>query len=513
MTYTLSENALSFAGDEGIQTLIRLPLPIIKGNKDYAKREALLQRMDELLRVSGVEDSFLTSEVALVYADWGPSHAGKSLSDCRIASIHRHAKQSLRCTVARILSNESHRDFSVHLAESALLQWFCGIDLDGVIRVPSKSSLQRMEAEVGVERIHELHALLLTRASSTEPHGRSSLGLEEPVELSVIWMDSTCAQLDIHFPVDWLLLRDAVRTLIKSIKTIRKHGLKERMPTPETFIAQMNAQAMAMSASSRREQGPDKKKARKKILRTMKRLVKKVRQHAQRYRTLLEESWDKTALTQPMAQRIIDRITNVLTQLPDALKQAHERIIGERPIANKSKILSLYQPHAHVYVRGKSGAHLEFGLQLLISESAEGFIIDSHLIDKITNDSQLLMPAITRLRETFGPTIATTIVTDRGFTSAANNKALAKATITNGTLPRNPDDLANALQDPTMRRLHRRRAQTEARIGIFKGQFLGDHLPTKNYDSQKRFVAWAALAHNLWVLARLKQVTALLATG
>jgi Transposase DDE domain len=513
MTNAIPDKALCFAAGEGIQTLIRLPLPIVRGNKDYDKREELLLRMDELLQVSGVEDKFLTSQVALVYANSDPSLAAKALSSLRLASIHRHAKQSLRCTVARILSNESHRDFSVHLAESPLLQWFCGIDLDGVIQVPSKSSLQRMEAAVGVERIQELNALLLKSASPMEPGSHSPLGLEEPVDLTVVWMDSTCAKLDIHYPVDWLLLRDAIRTLIKSIITIRRHGLKGRMPTPETFIASINVQAMAMSASSRRGQGGDKKKARKKILRTMKRQVKTVRQHAQRYRALLEESWDKTDLTPPQAQRIIDRINNVLTQLPAALKQAHERIIGERTVANKGKILSLSQPHAQVYVRGKSGSDVEFGLQLLISESAEGLIIDSHLSDKITNDSQLLMPTISRMRKNFGNNTASTIVTDRGFTSSANNKALAKANITNGTLPRNPDDLAKALQDPTMRRLHRRRAQTEARIGIFKGQFIGDHLPTKNYDNQKRYVAWATLAHNLWVLARLKKATALLATG
>jgi hypothetical protein len=57
-----------------------------------------------------------------------------------------------------------------------------------------------------------------------------------------------------------------------------------------------------------------------------------------------------------------------------------------------------------------------------------------------------------------------------------------------------------------MRRLQRRRAQTEARIGIFKANFLGDHLPTKNWPAQQRFVAWATIAHNLWVLARLDQV-------
>ena len=213
----------------------------------------------------------------------------------------------------------------------------------------------------------------------------------------------------------------------------------------------------------------------------------------------------ETDLTERQAQRIIERMDGILAQLPAAIKQAHERIIGERVVAHDDKTLSLYQPHARVYVRGKSGADAEFGLQLLLSESAEGLIVDCHLLEKITSDSTLLMPAIARMRQDFGDQVAGTVITDRGFSSAANDAALANASVTNATLPRNPEAMHARLQDPTMRRLQRRRAQTEARIGIFKANFLGDHLPTKDWPAQQRFVAWATLAHNLWVLARLDQ--------
>jgi len=38
------------------------------------------------------------------------------------------------------------------------------------------------------------------------------------------------------------------------------------------------------------------------------------------------------------------------------VKQAHERIIGERLVPNADKILSLYDADLHVIVRGKAGA-------------------------------------------------------------------------------------------------------------------------------------------------------------
>jgi hypothetical protein len=47
----------------------------------------------------------------------------------------------------------------------------------------------------------------------------------------------------------------------------------------------------------------------------------------------------------------------MLKQLPAAIEQAHERIIGERPVPNTKKILRVYEPD----VRGKASGEVEFG--------------------------------------------------------------------------------------------------------------------------------------------------------
>ncbi|MBE7504283.1 MAG: hypothetical protein HS113_29140 [Verrucomicrobiales bacterium] len=46
--------------------------------------------------------------------------------------------------------------------------------------------------------------------------------------------------------MDWVLLRDATRTLMKATGLIRAHGLKRRMPAPEQFLRAMNQQCIAM---------------------------------------------------------------------------------------------------------------------------------------------------------------------------------------------------------------------------------------------------------------------------
>jgi len=490
------------SADRAVQAKVRLPLPIVVGNRDYREREALLRRMDELLVTSGVEA--LVVKHGIEQDEVKEHQPQRPLTDRHRDAVQTRARQALRCTVARILSSESHRQFSAHLAESPLLQWFCGCDSLSAIQVPSKSTLQRMEAGIPEPVIRRVNALLLGQAATIDHHGASVIGLAEPADLSTIWIDATCAKLDIHYPADWMLLRDGTRSIMRTILVLRRHGLKHRMPAPETFIATMNQHAMAMSGASRRGRGGDKSRARKKILRAMKQVVAKVLRHARRYRALLEKCRETTDLSPAEAKRITDRLDGFLCAMPAAVKQAHERIIGERIVPNHSKILSLYEPHAKVYVRGKAGADAEFGLQLVLGESADGLILDSHLVPHgVASDNTLLVPTIQRLRETHGPNVATTAVTDRGFASAANSAALLDLKIHDSTLPRSQQALTKKLQDPDQRRLHRRRAQTEARIGIFKANFLGAHLPTKGFPAQQRFVAWATLAHNLWVLARM----------
>jgi hypothetical protein len=65
-------------------------------------------------------------------------------------------------------------------------------------------------------------------------------------------------------------MRDAVRTLCKSVLVIRRHGLKRHIAEPESFLLEVNALSMGMSAAGRRK--PESKKTQR-ILRAIKKVV------------------------------------------------------------------------------------------------------------------------------------------------------------------------------------------------------------------------------------------------
>lgn len=469
------------------QEPLQPPVATVLGPVDYRTWRQRLERIDEVLNRSRVEEVFVRLCVQRRLSRPEPLCDGDRLL------LQRMAATALRATIARTLTGDSYREFSTRLADSPLLQWFCRLSRLGAVQIPGKSHLQRYQEIVDESGLREVVGTLLESAASLD----GELELAETVELQTQFLDSTCVELNIHYPTDWVLLRDGVRTLMKATMLIRKHGLKTRMREPKAFLRQMNKLSMEMAKHTRRSSN---RKARKKTLRAMKRLARTAMAHAARHRTLLLDRWTGTSLSEKQAMRIGERMAVMLERLPYALRQAHERIIGGRLVANEEKILSLYEGHAAVYVRGKAGAEVEFGSQLLLAEAESGLIADWELVcGNPEHDTVLLRRSLERP----AARAVKTVVGDRNFDSQASRDLLRERKIENAIAPRDASLLRARLRDGRFAALQQRRAQTEARIAIFKNGFVGAPLMARGYEAQARQVAWCVLAHNLWLLAGL----------
>jgi|SRR5271169_86525 len=482
-------------------------IPTVYGNIDYRRWQSQLERIDEILRTGRVEATF--QRLALADRDTREKAAAekeqrafRSLSTSEQEIAQRMSSQALRCNLARTLTGESFRKFACHLAESPLLQWFCGIGRLDTVHIPGKSALQRYSEWIPEPEMRQVVDSLLTAATQINP-GKKDAGLDlaEPLDVAAYFVDTTCAKLNIHFPVDWVLLRDAARTLMKATILIRDRGLKARMEEPKDFLKRMNQLCIRMTHARRKKDGKRKRKA---VLREMKKLSKVIAGHAQRHQELLEKHWQETDLKEGEARQILGRIEVILERLPHAVKQAHERIIGERQVSNEEKILSLYEGHAAVYVRGKAGAEVEFGCQLLLGECRSGVIVDWELVCGVPQgDTKMLDRSLERLAGGEQDRTPQEIGGDRGFDSKANRGKLEAKGIYNGLCPRDPGELKKRMKESDFVALQQRRSQTEARISIFKNSFLGAPLTSKGYANQNLEVAWSVLTHNLWVIARL----------
>ena len=480
------------------QWFIAIPLPIIPGSVDFVKYRKLLDRIDELLQFSSIEQEFAEHAVAYVEAQ----------SQCKLKPAvrlrhMRHASRMLRCNIARSLSQEDYRDFSIHLADSHLLREFCRYNGPSAPKkTASKSTLQRGATAYDEAIVSQLVRCLIEKASRKDGAICGEGGLVTPLDTKVILMDTTCIELNIHFPTDWVLLRDAIKSLVRAIESIRRRGLFHRIQEPKSLVSRVNKLSMQMTQASQRGGGDRKEK--KRILRALKKLAKAVGRHGARYREVLTRRWQETDLSQGNMEQIVKRIDNVLEKLPHAIFQAHERIIGERSVENEKKLLSLYEPHAKVYKRKKAASDVEFGLQLLLGETMDGVISDWELVKEAPlNDTKHIARYLQRFQELPEALRPEILVADRGFDSQHNGETLTAQGIKNMICPKDPKQLEKKMGQVRFAAYQRRRAQTEGRIGIMKHCFIGRRMPAKGYDKQRLHVAWAVLAHNLWVIARL----------
>ncbi len=468
-------------------------IPRVKNNKEFTEYCNLLERIDFILRAGGID-----FEVAATYLEHVENHVKQILKPAARKRLAEHAVRAMRCNMLRHYLGGSFISLSRRIAESPVLQRFIGVIAMDEVKVPCKSLLQKYSKFLPKEKISGLVDRVVVLARDN--HTRIRLG--EAISTEEIFVDACCLEANIHFPVDWLLMRDAVRTLVKSILTIRRHGLFHRIPSPSSFMTQINKCCMDMSSSRRKK---DSRKERKRVLREMKKIAEVVRKHGRRYCDLLGELWQtETDLDKDSAQEITDRMENVLGKLPAAVKQAHGRIIGGRQSENKDKILSLYDDGVNVVVRGKASSEVEFGNVFYLCEQPDGLVVDFNLYrDAAPGEVNQLGEGLDRLA--VKGMVVRALAGDRGFDGPAMRKRLLKENIYNAICPRSRAELKKRQNEPDFITLQKRRAQTEGRIAIVRNGFVGNPASGKSFEQRERDLSWAVFTHNLWVLARLPE--------
>ena len=466
---------------------------------------------------AGLEHDFILRLAARSGTDWSAATPAACYQFAKNASL------CLRCNLAKSLTGLSFRAFASATADSTLLNWFVSGSSFGRPTAPGKSTLQRFAVMAGADLLTEINDALLRLAgtpATLDPGTgviHQPLDLAEAISLADLYFDGTCLKTNIHFPTDWILLRDAVRTLMKGTLLIRRAGLRGRMPqSPESFLRAINQCCIAMSQSRRRK---DSKRLRKVILRQIKQILKTITGHARThldllagYRAALPGSAaslpDNSGLplTEARALLIEKRLQNVLDQLPAAIHQAHERMIGGRAVPNSDKIFSLYEPDVDCLVRGKASAEVEFGNKLWLGENDAGLIVHWQLLRENQDDSTLVLPGVKQLLAAHPQSGIKTITGDRGTHSAANDKALIDLGLQSHLCPRGVEAMAaRHAGEPAFRQAQKRRGGTEARIAILKNVFLDGPVRSKGHPHREQNVGWAVLAHNLVVLSdRLK---------
>jgi transposase, IS5 family len=399
---------------------------------------------------------------------------------CRhgVKATGRHglpAEAVLRCAVLKQYRQLSYEELAFHLQDSASFRAFARLPLNWC---PKKSVLHKTISAVRAETWEQINQALLSSAR------------EEKIERgTVIRLDSTTSAALLHEPSDSSLLWDAVRVMVRLLREAEE--LCTGAPLSWRNHRRL-AKKRALAIKYSRSQAQRLKLYRELIAvtRATQGYLQQAAAHLATASSLAGEIWRaQMQHYQPLIVRIIE--------------QCERRVLRGEAVPAQEKLVSLFEPHADIIVKGSREPC--YGHKLNLTSGRSGLILDLVIETGNPADSERFLPMLDRHIALYGspPRQA---AADGGYASR-DNLVQAKA--------RGVADVAFhkkrglTIEDMVKshwvyRRLRNFRAGIEAGISCLKRAYGLARSTWRGLEHFKSYVWSSVVAYNLALLARVK---------
>jgi transposase, IS5 family len=385
------------------------------------------------------------------------------------------AESVLRCALLKQYRQLSYQELAFHLEDSASfrafarLPWACS---------PKKSVLQKTISAIRAETWEAINRTLLLGARQ-----------EKLENGSVVRLDSTVTAAPIHEPSDSSLLWDAVRVMVRLLEAAEAWlGGIGRAWRDHRRAAKKRWRAIEFTRG-RPKRVP--------LYRELIRITRATLAYLRRAAVQLGGAADPpVALWQRQVRHYAPLIEQIITQ-------TERRVLASEPVPAGEKLVSLFEPHADIIVKGSRD--VDYGHKLNLTAGKSGLILDLVIEPGNPADSERLLPMLGR-HIAFWGAVPRQAAADGGFASRAN-LAAAKA--------RGVEDMAFhkkaglRIEDMVRshwvyRKLRNFRAGIEAGISCLKRAYGLARCTWRGLDHFKAYVWSSVVAYNLALFARLR---------
>jgi IS5 family transposase len=367
------------------------------------------------------------------------------------------------------------------VADSIGWRRFCRIGLEG--RVPHPTTLVKLVGRAGPEVIGQLNTTLLAK-----------LAADKLLRGRKLRVDTTVVEADVDYPTDADLLEQAVRKVGGLVRRTKARGAASRTRFRDRSRA-AGRRLKQLAHSLRRRGGEAMAEVDRltgEVAGLARQTVREVQAVARNARRALARRPGDGRLG-----RLVGELDETITQTRRLLAQADQRLAGNRVIPDR--LVSLADPDARPIRKGKPQHPTQFGYTMLVAEEEGGFIADHQLQRGNPPDAPQLVPAVQRVAEVTGR-VAATVVGDRGFGTAANDRALAELGVTRIGLQRkgrlSPTRVALE-RTRAFRRMRNWRVGIEARISHLKRGFGLRRTRLRRLPGAKTWAGLGIFAYNL----------------
>jgi len=402
------------------------------------------------------------------------------LSGHGIKETGRHglpAEAVLRCALLKQYRQLSYVELAFHLEDSASFISFARLPLSWS---PKKSVLQQTISAISAASWEAINRAVLSSARQQK--------LDDG---SVVRIDSTVTESLMHAPTDSSLLWDGVRVMVRLLKQA------ETLlgATPFTWrnhrrLAKKRAAAIQYSRGKRR-----KAKLYRDMITATRATMASLRLAAQHL--LASGSIEAVALRHeaeqylPLIERVID--------------QAERRVFGGEAVPASEKLVSIFETHTDIIVKG--GRDVHYGHKLNLTTGRSGLVFDVVVEAGNPADSERFLPMLERhiARQDTAPRQT---ASDGGYASIANLEQAKALGVDDVVFHKKRGIAIHAMAKSrwVYRKLRNFRAGIEANISCLKRAFGLDRCTWRGLAHFQSYVWSSVVAYNLALFARLAQL-------
>jgi len=367
------------------------------------------------------------------------------------------------------------------ISENPYMQYFIGLEKYEQRSPFDSSMMTHFRKRFNAQDIKDIDELLHSTTRKKSDASNDDSDDEPPSNKGSIIVDASCAPADIHYPTDLGLLNKAREKTEKIIDILWTHrsNVDEKVK-PRTYREDGRKSFLSIVLQKRAS-----KKKRRQVLEKQ---LNSVRRNIQSINEL--KKYAELSLLKPNLYRDLLVIGTLYEQ---------QRYMYDNNVKSVSdRIVSIHQPHIRPIVRGKAGAHTEFGAKISISVVDGWSFLDTVNFDAY-NEGTELISQIEQYKNRFGyyPESAHA---DKIYRNKANRKYCKKhgIRISGPCLGRPPKDMTlRKKQKEIQRQDEAVRNAVEGRFGVDKRKYKLDKILTKIKGSSETLIALVFMVMNL----------------
>ena len=191
------------------------------------------------------------------------------------------------------------------------------------------------------------------------------------------------------------------------------------------------------------------------------------------------------------------------TLILQVISQTERRVFGAEIVPASDKIVSLFEPHTDIIVKGRR--EVQYGHKLNLVSGRSGLILDVVIEHGNPPDSARLMPMLERHQANYG-VMPRQLAADGGYASAANLRDAKAAGVADVAFHKKRGlAIEDMTKSPSVyRRLRNFRAGIEAGISCLKRAYGLARCTWKGLPHFEAYVWSSVVAYNLSLLARYR---------